>query len=528
MLQPLRVRPGVALLALGLLMGRVGRVDAATPLDPAESYRVRGEAAVTIEGAQCCGGAPLMGTFEASYDVESGGAATLRRLVIGLEDTNVVVHGGFLGLFSERIFVRCGSVGLDGVALGTRAAPDRIDFAPGSVSLHAAAAESREPTGDCAEVTLSGQGVNTSILRVTHKPNDDTIGLEATTVVDAEGVPYTVHISATGRYTNRPPRAALAFRSPDGTVPQGGCPAFSYWNGQQFEPVAEANGPSGLVASLLSYSADPDGTWGAADVLNDLWFDTRGGGTRTRIASGRTVGPFTFDWGLPHSVELLALDHVGAADAVECRFRVIDTRPPVVHAPPPLVIGCSTLGGATRATSAPLAAFLAGATAVDVVDTTPTALAPQIGGVDVTATTLFPANASRTVRFRFVDDSNRLGVADGSVRVQDVVPPAVTVAVTPPVLPKSNSFFTVNATPTATDACGGPLTYRLVSITSNAPSFDASDILSAAFGTDDRSFLLRGRPAGPTVNRFYKVVYEARDAAGNFSTASAIVTVPAN
>jgi hypothetical protein len=390
MLQPLRVRPGVALLALGLLMGRVGRVDAATPLDPAESYRVRGEAAVTIEGAQCCGGAPLMGTFEASYDVESGGAATLRRLVIGLEDTNVVVHGGFLGLFSERIFVRCGSVGLDGVALGTRAAPDRIDFAPGSVSLHAAAAESREPTGDCAEVTLSGQGVNTSILRVTHKPNDDTIGLEATTVVDAEGVPYTVHISATGRYTNRPPRAALAFRSPDGTVPQGGCPAFSYWNGQQFEPVAEANGPSGLVASLLSYSADPDGTWGAADVLNDLWFDTRGGGTRTRIASGRTVGPFTFDWGLPHSVELLALDHVGAADAVECRFRVIDTRPPVVHAPPPLVIGCSTLGGATRATSAPLAAFLAGATAVDVVDTTPTALAPQIGGVDVTATTLFP------------------------------------------------------------------------------------------------------------------------------------------
>jgi hypothetical protein len=210
---------------------RAGDSPRRTPLDPAESYRVRGEAAVTIEGAQCCGGAPLMGTFEASYDVESGGAATLRRLVIGLEDTNVVVHGGFLGLFSERIFVRCGSVGLDGVALGTRAAPDRIDFAPGSVSLHAAAAESREPTGDCAEVTLSGQGVNTSILRVTHKPNDDTIGLEATTVVDAEGVPYTVHISGTGRYTNRRrgprwrsalptarcPRAA-ARRSPTGTA----------------------------------------------------------------------------------------------------------------------------------------------------------------------------------------------------------------------------------------------------------------------------------------------------------------------
>jgi hypothetical protein len=261
--------------------------------------------------------------------------------------------------------------------------------------------------------------------------------------------------------------------------------------------VAEANGPSGLVASLLSYSADPDGTWGAADVLNDLWFDTRGGGTRTRIASGRTVGPFTFDWGLPHSVELLALDHVGAADAVECRFRVIDTRP--AGRPRAAAAGDRLLDARRRH-----AGDLGSAGRVPGRrhggrrgrHDTDGARAPDRRRRRDRDDAL-PANASRTVRFRFVDDSNRLGVADGSVRVQDVVPPAVTVAVTPPVLPKSNSFFTVNATPTATDACGGPLTYRLVSITSNAPSFDASDILSAAFGTDDRSFLLRGRPAAP-------------------------------
>lgn len=239
-----RCRRLAAALVAALALARAAPAIAATPLDPAEAYRVRGEAVVTIEGPQCCGGVPLMGTFEASYDVESGGAATLRRLALGLEDTNVIVRGGFLGLFSERIFVRCGSVGLDAGASGTRAAPDRIDFAPGSVRLQTSAAESRDPTGDCAEVTLSGQGVNTAVLQVTHKPNDNTVRLEATTVVDAEGVPYIVRISGAGRYTNRPPRAALAFRSPDGTVPQGGCPAFPYWNGQQFEPVAEANGSS--------------------------------------------------------------------------------------------------------------------------------------------------------------------------------------------------------------------------------------------------------------------------------------------
>jgi hypothetical protein len=527
MLHPQRIRGAVAALLATVAVLRAGPAQSATPLDPPDAFRVRGQAVVTIDGPECCGGVPLDGTFEASYDIETGGTATLRHLSLALEDTNVIVHGGFLGLFSERIFLRCGSVGLKASAVGTRALPDRLDFAPGSVALYASAAESREPTGSCAEMTLSAAGTNSATLRVTHKPNEGAVGLDATMALDAEGVPYTMHLTGTGRFTNRPPRAALAFRLPDGTIPQGGCPAFSYWNGQKFEPVAEANGPSGLVASLLSYSSDPDGTWAAADVLNDLWFDTRGAGPRTRIASGRTVGPLTFDWGAPHAVELLALDHVGAADAVECRFRVIDTRPPVVHAPAPLVIGCSTPGGATRATSPALSAFLGGATANDVVDTTPTPLAPQVGGVDVTATTLFPANASRTVRFRFVDDAGLLGTADGSVTVQDVLPPSLTVAVSPPVLPKSNAFFTVNATPTGTDACGG-LTYRLLSITSNAPSFDASDVASASIGTDDRSFLLRGRPAGPTLARFYKVVYEVRDAAANRTTASAIVTVPAN
>jgi hypothetical protein len=530
MLERLRIRPGAALFVLGLVAGAGDEgLRAAPPLDPPEQYRAYGDALVTIDGPSCCGGVPLTATFEAAYEVDSAGGAVLKDLRLAIDDANVVVRGGFLGLFSERILLRCGGIRLTAHAHGSVAAPDRLELPPGSVELWMMAAESREPDGACPPPTLSFGGSNSSVVRVTHKPGEDFVDLDATTIFDADGSPYTMHMTGTGRFQNRPPRAALAFRYPDGTFPQGGCPAFWYWNGQQDEQVAEANGPAGLTASLRSYSVDPDGSWGAADVLNDLWFDTRAGGVRTPLASGRDVGPFVFGWGTDHDVDLLALDHAGAADAVSCHFRVADTKPPVVQAPPPLVTGCSTSGGANRATSVPLAAFLGAATASDVVDTTPTALPPQVGGANVAPTTLFPADGlPRTVRFQFTDDAGRLGFADGTVKVLDVVAPTVAVTASPAVLPVSLSLFAVTANPAASDACGGPLTYRLKSITSNYPANDAADIQGAAIGTDDRTFQLRGRPAKPGVARLYKIVYEAKDPAGNIGSASAVVTVPAS
>lgn len=528
MLQPQRIRAAAALLA-ALAVGRTAPAEAATPLEPPESYRTRGTVEVTIEGPGCCGDLPVTGRFEADYAIAPGEAVTLRQLSVSLDDANLVVHDGFLGLFDERIPLRCARFGLRDLAHGSLAGTDVLKFPVGAVKLSGRAAQSREADDRCAAPTLAMEGANAEEVQVTHRPGTDEVALDATLSFDADGATYTIRITGEGRFVNRPPTAALAFRYPDGTYPQGGCPAFLHWNGQQHELLAEANGPTGLRGSLLSYASDPDGSWAAADVLNALWFDTRGSGERTRLGSGREVGPFDFGWGAPHRIELLALDHTGAADAAACSFRVADTRPPVVHAPTALVTGCSTPGGATAATSPPLAAFLSAATATDVVDTAPTALAPQVGGVDVTPSTPFPATGvPRAVRFRFRDDAGNVGTADANVTISDTIPPVVALTAVPAVVPPAPaSLFAVAVTPAATDACG-VATYRLKSITSNAPALDATDVVGAAIGADDRAFHLRARPAGPGVDRLYRVVYEARDAAGNVGTATAFVRVRAS
>ena len=76
-----------------------------------------------------------------------------------------------------------------------------------------------------------------------------------------------------------------------------------------------------------------------------------------------------------------------------------------------------------------------------------------------------------------------------------------------------------------TDACGGTVSLRLISIKSNAPSYDASDILDATYRTDDRGFYLFSRPAGPGLARIYTITYQATDLAGNSRVATTTVTV---
>jgi hypothetical protein len=169
-----------------------------------------------------------------------------------------------------------------------------------------------------------------------------------------------------------------------------------------------------------------------------------------------------------HELELLAADHVGAASASARRFRVTDTRPPLVTAPAPLPLGCTQPGGASGATSPQLHAFLGGARAVDVSDPAPVLLAPQVGGVDVTDATLFPLGA-RSVQFRARDASGNLGTASSTVAVTDPVPPAVGLTVSPSLLPADLRFHLITATLTATDNCGGPVALKLVSLTSNLP-----------------------------------------------------------
>ena len=85
---------------------------------------------------------------------------------------------------------------------------------------------------------------------------------------------------------------------------------------------------------------------------------------------------------------------------------------------------------------------------------------------------------------------------------------------------------------TTSDACDDKPAIRLVSITSNeavnagGSGNTSPDIQGAAFGTDDRQFLLRAERSGQGAGRVYTITYEAKDGSGNATTSAVTVTVP--
>lgn len=515
-----------ALLVVSLGLA-AGIAESAPPLDPPLRYSARGTATATVVGPNCCNGTVFSGRFRLAYEVSSSGEAWLGELTFELDDRDVFVHGGFLGLFTEVIPIRCGGGGSRAPASGWADGPELLRFPAGALQIAGGFADERLTDGVCGDIGTSLAAVNSSDVAVTHRPAGDQVALDATFSAELGGGSYVLHLQGSGRFDNRPPLAELAFGYPDGTYQDGGCPAFWWQNEQkQWELAAQANAPEGLVASLLSLTSDLDG--GRRDIFGDRWFDTRPGERAAVLGQGGEIGPFTFGWGAPHQVELLSFDGKGASAAAACSFRVVDTVPPLVTPPAPLVTSCSTAGGATPATSSALAAFLAGARASDVADTTPTQLPPLLtsAGTPITSTTLFPADgASRSVTFRFRDDWSNAATATATVRVVDSVAPALSLRPSPSSLSPDYAFHTIVVTPTMSDNCGGTVSLRLVSIYSNAPAYDAADIVGASYGTDDRSFSLRARPAAPGVKRSYTITYRASDAAGNVRLTLTTVTV---
>jgi hypothetical protein len=94
----------------------------------------------------------------------------------------------------------------------------------------------------------------------------------------------------------------------------------------------------------------------------------------------------------------------------------VDTEPPVVTPPSAITIPATEAGGARASAWPALAAFLASGTAVDLVDSAPARLTPQVAGVDASAATLFPLGTT-TVTFRFCDASGNVGSATSTITV---------------------------------------------------------------------------------------------------------------
>lgn len=117
------------------------------------------------------------------------------------------------------------------------------------------------------------------------------------------------------------------------------------------------------------------------------------------------------------------------------------------------------------------------------------------------------------------------------VTVQDTTPPTLQVSVSPTNLwPANHKLVSITATVATSDVCDPHPAVQLVSITSNDPNTNAGDIQAAgggpvAFGTDVRSFSLRADRGPKNAPRVYTITYQAKDASGNATTASAQVSV---
>jgi hypothetical protein len=122
-------------------------------------------------------------------------------------------------------------------------------------------------------------------------------------------------------------------------------------------------------------------------------------------------------------------------------------------------------------------------------------------------------------------DSHFHVITNGSMRVfglierADILPPALSVTLTPSTMRAGSKLLSVTTTITVTDNYDPAPEIRLESIVANQ-TLKSGDISGATFDTDDRSFKLK-----PVAGRVYTVTYSATDGSGNKATASATVTV---
>jgi len=165
-----------------------------------------------------------------------------------------------------------------------------------------------------------------------------------------------------------------------------------------FTATVAGNGPTGTIQFM-----DASATLGSPVVL------TAGVATLTLSTLSSGTHPIT---------AVYSGDSSNAKSTSPVLSEVVspNTAPPVVTPPASISIPATQASGATGSAWPALAAFLAGGSAVDTVDPSPVRLPPQVSGVSVSNTTLFPVGTT-TVAFRFQDTGGNIGTATSTVTV---------------------------------------------------------------------------------------------------------------
>lgn len=105
-------------------------------------------------------------------------------------------------------------------------------------------------------------------------------------------------------------------------------------------------------------------------------------------------------------------------------------------------------------------------------------------------------------------------------------PPRFAVQASPEVLwPADGRYVKITVKLIVTDGNEPPSRLQLAAITCNQNLEVGVDVRDAAFGADDRVFLLKATSSLANRDRIYRVIYHLRDTAGNRSTATAHVVV---
>ena len=150
--------------------------------------------------------------------------------------------------------------------------------------------------------------------------------------------------------------------------------------------------------------------------------------------------------------------------------------------------------------------------------------------VPVNFTGMF-GTGSHEVAISVTDSQTNSVICTNTVDVVDTTPPVIkSLKATPNTLwPPDHTMRCIQISLCATDMCGGSITSRVVSVTSNEPQNckgDGNTPVDWCLVQGKLKVYLRAERSGPGHGRIYTITVGAADATGNASTASVNVCVP--
>jgi HYR domain. len=214
-------------------------------------------------------------------------------------------------------------------------------------------------------------------------------------------------------------------------------------------------------------------------------------------------------------------DFLGATSSCTATVRVVDTTPPSITCPATIAVQCSQAGG-VPASDPTIAAFLAGATATDICDPSPT--------ISNNAPAFFSLGTT-VVAFSATDADTNVSQCSATVTVKDTTPPVISaLSASPNVLwPPNHKFVPVQVSVSATDTCDPNPTCVVASVASSEPvtggggcgNTSPDFVITGPLRVD-----LRAERCGTGPGRTYTITVNCTDHSNNSSQKPTAVTVP--